>query len=57
MNKKRPDLKIIWLLHHNIKPHTTSIVREFLKKGKAEVLTNPAYKSDLAQAIFGFLEL
>ncbi len=31
VNKKRPDLKKNWLLHHdNAKPHTTFMIREFL---------------------------
>ncbi len=35
-------MKKIWLLHHdNTKSHTVSIVREFLRKGKTEILTHP----------------
>ncbi len=59
MNKKRHSLKKIWLLHHNTKPHTISIVRKLLKKGKIEVLTHPTYNTDLALCnfwIFGALK-
>ncbi len=53
MNEKKPDLKKIWLLHHkNTKPHTTSIVKEFLEKGKTEVLPHPVYSPNLALSDF-----
>ncbi len=52
MNKKRLDLKKNWLLYHNTKPHTASIVREFLEKGKIEVLAHPTYSPDLARYNF-----
>ncbi len=49
VNKKRPDQKKIWLLHHdNTKLHTASIVTEFLEKGKIEVLAHLTYSLDIA---------
>ncbi len=60
VNKKRPDLKKIWLCRYdNTKPHTASIVREFLEKGKIEVLMHPVYGPDLApcnSSVFGTLK-
>ncbi len=38
MNKKRPDLKKIWLLHHNnTQPHNASTVKEFLEKNCSRI--------------------
>ncbi len=57
VNKKKPDQKNIWLLHHdNTKPHTTSIVREFLEKGKIEVLAHTMYSPALPHVILGIFE-
>ncbi len=48
MNKKRLDLKNIWLLHHdNTKLHTISIVRDFLEEGKIEFLAYTTYRPNL----------
>ncbi len=55
--EERPDLKIIWLLHrNNAKPHTTSIIKEFLEKGKIEVLAQLVHSSDIAPCNLWFFE-
>ncbi len=49
-NKKRPNLKTIWLLqHNNAKLHTASIIREFSEKGKIQFLAHPTYGSCFVQ--------
>ncbi len=51
--QEEADLKKIWLLHHNnAKPHTASILREFLEKGKIEVLAHTTHSPDLARCDF-----
>ncbi len=60
VNRKRPDLKVIRLLHHDsTMPHTTSIIREFLEKGKIDVLAYPMCSPNLAPFefwVFGALK-
>ncbi len=45
--------------HYNAKSHTTSIIREFLEKGKLEVLVHPAYNTNFPSCdfwVFGVLK-
>ncbi len=39
------DLKKIWVLHHNTKPYTASIIRKLFEKGKIEVVAHLTYYS------------
>ncbi len=53
MNKKKHDLKKTWLLHQdNTEPHAASILKEFLEKGKIEVLIHCMYNPDLTACNF-----
>ncbi len=57
MNKKRYDLKKIWLLHHNnTKLQTVSIIRVFLDNGKIKVLAHPVYSPDFDQCNYWIFE-
>ncbi len=56
LNKTRPDLKIIWLLHHdNVKPRIASL-ENFWKKEKLKFLHTLCIVLTLLHANFGFLE-
>ncbi len=60
MNKKRPDLKIIWLLHHDkaMLSHTLLLSSvNFWKKEKLKFSHIPRIISTLLYAIFGFWAL
>ncbi len=53
INKKRPELKNRWILHHdNVRPHTARVVTEWLEQQNIETVPHPPYSPDLAPCDF-----